>query len=523
MKKLFKVLWLGILSAGILSNPALSYPGRDSGIFLYIGSLVLKGKIPYVDAWENKGPLIFYLNALGIWLAGGSRWGIWLIEFTFFCISGYLAYRVIKGLMGEVPALLGTSIFFTAAGNVLQGGNYSEEYSLLFSLGALFFFTMSVKDSLPSKVERPSSGYHEIIIGLTLGFNLLLRPNNISIQAAIAVTYLILTLVSKDWKLLVKRALQILAGMLIVLIPVILYFAANNALTEMINVVIKFNAQYSAGGGVSRIFEGALNAANGIGLAWIGLAATGYALAALRLLKNKNPALPQDRFLLVLLNGLPIEAVLSTVSGKNYPHYFIGWAVYVGLLSAYVIYAGLTKFSISADKHAQRLVLALIVIACAARFDVLKNYAAALSSGMTDYRDPVAEYIQRNTAPEDQALVWGFRPIINFAAQRETPVTYLPYPLSHVDTPLARRWADEFYAQIVANPPVLIVNMIEAADRERIPDLDPEVRKGQKIKWKEVVLAHNYKAVLEFIRQNYVKMDSINGYDVYKLKLKPNP
>ncbi len=170
------------------------------------------------------------------------------------------------------------------------------------------------------------------------------------------------------------------------------------------------------------------------------------------------------------------------------------------------------------------LVLILILITFATHISTWKNYTTVLAQLTTphaplDYRDEIIDYIQKNTAPEDKVLVWGFRPIINFVAQRESPASYLPYPLSHVDTPLAQHWADGFYSQLKKNPPALIINMIEPADRERIPDLDPKIRKRYKIKWKDVVLAHNYKDVLEFIRENYIRVDNINGYDIYWLNV----
>jgi hypothetical protein len=135
-----------------------------------------------------------------------------------------------------------------------------------------------------------------------------------------------------------------------------------------------------------------------------------------------------------------------------------------------------------------------------------------------DYRDPLALYIMENTSPQDKVFVWGFRPIINFVSGRESPVSFLPYPLIHVDTPLGNHWADQFYSQLTTDPPVLIVNVIEPADRERIPDLDPIVRKEYKIKRKEVVLAPNLQDTLDFIEQNYVRVGNVNGYDVYRLK-----
>jgi hypothetical protein len=123
-----------------------------------------------------------------------------------------------------------------------------------------------------------------------------------------------------------------------------------------------------------------------------------------------------------------------------------------------------------------------------------------------------------NTSPGQKVFVWGFRPIINFVSERESPVSYLPYPLIHVKTPLGNHWADQFYSQLTTDPPVLIMNVIELTDRARIPDLDPVVRKKNKIKYKEVVLAQNLSETQDFIKENYTRIGTVDGCDIYRLK-----
>src|SRR5258706_9690763 len=175
--KILTIVWIGLLVLGVLANPLLSYPGRDGGIFLYIGSLILKGKLPYLDVWENKGPLVFYINAFGLFLANGSRWGVWLLEFLFLFSAAYIGYSLIKNLMGTIPAWIGTYVWISTVAMVLQGGNFSEEYSLLFSFVAMLFYLKSL--------EKPDNKYYILLIGVSLGANILLRPNNISMQIAI--------------------------------------------------------------------------------------------------------------------------------------------------------------------------------------------------------------------------------------------------------------------------------------------------------------------------------------------------
>lgn len=515
----FKVMaaagWLGLLVLGILSNLLFSYPGRDGGIFLYIGSLILKGKIPYLDVWENKGPLVFYINALGLFLTNGSRWGVWLLEFLFLFCAGWIGYALIKRIMGVIPALIGTFIFITAAGNVLQGGNFSEEYSLLFSFVAAFFYLKSL--------EKPDNKFYGLLIGVSLGANILLRPNNISIQVAAAAGYFILSIVSRDWRLLFQRAALIMLGAVAVLAPVIFYFTLQNALVEMINVVLVFNTQYSEGGGLSRFLGGLLSASSSIGWTFVIGALFGYGMSLWSFFKREAFNTTLGKFLLILIIGWPLEAVLSSLSGRNYPHYFLGWSLYLGLLCAYAAHILLTRFVPRAEKYAIACALILFAVILPGKINVWKDYSAVLAYLWTspkaglDYRDPVALYIRENTSLQDEVFIWGFRPVINYASDRESPVSFLPYPLIHVDTPLGEYWAEQFYSQFTTDPPVLVVNMIESADRERIPDIDPEVRKQYKIKYKDVVLAHNYKDMLDFIHQNYTRVNTVGGSDIYRL------
>jgi hypothetical protein len=508
-------IWIGLLTMGILSNPFFSYSGRDGGIFLYVGSLILKGRIPYLAVWENKGPLVFYINAFGLAMSGGSRWGVWFLEFLFFFGAGVIGYLVIKRLMGLIPALAGVFVWIVAAGNVLQGGNFSEEYSLLFSFIAIFGFWKSL--------EQPYKNFYSLLVGISLGLNILLRPNNISMQVGAAGAYFILALFSKEWRIFFKRVLGYVIGVLIVIVPVVLYFASQGALTEMINVVLVFNAQYSDGINLLRILDGLMSASRAIGIVYVAIAILGYFFSLWSLFKNRLNTL-LGKFLLILLIGWPIEAILSALSGRNYLHYFIGWSPYVGLLCSFMFYLVLRQFAPNSDKYSFFVLLVFIAITLFSNIKVWKDYGTVLAHKLSapgavlDYRDPLALYIMENTSPQDKVFVWGFRPIINFVSGRESPVSFLPYPLIHVNTPLGNHWADQFYSQLTTDPPALIVNVIEPADRERIPDLDPIVRKEYKIKRKEVVLAPNLQDTLDFIEQNYVRIANVNGYDIYRLK-----
>src|SRR5580692_2496393 len=56
-------------------HQSLSALVADSSIFLYIGQQANDGLTPYVDAWEDKPPLIFWLNAFAIRFTPNSARG----------------------------------------------------------------------------------------------------------------------------------------------------------------------------------------------------------------------------------------------------------------------------------------------------------------------------------------------------------------------------------------------------------------------------------------------------------------
>jgi hypothetical protein len=46
------------------------FEGADPAIFKQMGRAILKGKILYIDYFDNKGCLLYFIHALGLWLGG---------------------------------------------------------------------------------------------------------------------------------------------------------------------------------------------------------------------------------------------------------------------------------------------------------------------------------------------------------------------------------------------------------------------------------------------------------------------
>ena len=64
---------------GFLSNPYLNTAGTDSSIFLYVARILNNGLVPYLHVFDHKGPLIYFIDALGWLISPTSFLGIFIL------------------------------------------------------------------------------------------------------------------------------------------------------------------------------------------------------------------------------------------------------------------------------------------------------------------------------------------------------------------------------------------------------------------------------------------------------------
>jgi len=175
-----KVLFILILVVVVLL-PNSPYFRRqvseDSGMFMYHGQKILQGSVPYRDTWEHKGPVILYVNALGLLIGGGSVWGIWLIEVAGIAFSVLLMIEVLR-LDYKRIALFAVPLFLFALVFVLDGGNLTEEYYLVAQALAVYLYVYA----------RPRNKWVRFLfLGALAAAGFFLRQNLIGVFVAIAV------------------------------------------------------------------------------------------------------------------------------------------------------------------------------------------------------------------------------------------------------------------------------------------------------------------------------------------------
>lgn len=524
IKNILIYIFLFLLTAFVLdlANPLFDKPSRDGGFFLYAGQQILDGKIPYKEVWDNKGPAIFYINALGLWLGNGSRWGGWIIEFI--CIFGMLVvmYRAIKKHWGEVSALFGVTMSGLGLSVVLGYGNYTEEYALFFNaIGFYLLFSM---------LDKELSYWKFFWIGLWFGISFSFRANNIGVFFAMLIAFGLFYVFKRSLLGFIKISFYSLIGFLAPLLIWVLYFSSFNALNEMVYGSITFNFSYSAAKDRDwlALFGGFLKG----GMGWYGrVALLGWFVLTIQFIFNFIRQKDFNFRNTFLLLWFPIEIILSNLSGRSFNHYYISWtlaiAVYCSMLFL-EIFQALSKI-VTPKKWSEQISVfipfVLILILLSSSTSIISRYTETIHQAFNnpnslEYIDPISFYIREHTAEDDFVLTWYPERGINFTSERTSPVKYTNYPLFIAES-LTPEIENTYIEDLISNRPEIIVDCSREVDA--IPSLDPETKKiqfGTPGLRRKMYIHDGMEIIFDFVKANYHIETKIEDCIVFRLNSK---
>ncbi|MBR3051119.1 MAG: glycosyltransferase family 39 protein [Selenomonadaceae bacterium] len=236
---IFFASFLFLLIFSTSTSPLYDSWGDDSAIFQAVGRGWAEGLLPYVDLFENKGPLIFLIDAIGYSIA--PRVGIFLLQIPAMYLSFLLAWRSLGlFLSGKVKIAAAVFMFVHYAVYTLDG-NRTEEWSMLFLMAATYFFLRGLKEE---KFSCPP--LYGFIYGVGFGACVLLRMLNAAPLCLCAFLSAVFLIQAGEFKTLLKNLLNFCAGAVIVVLPFVIYFAAHGALYDALYGTILLNLNYSA-------------------------------------------------------------------------------------------------------------------------------------------------------------------------------------------------------------------------------------------------------------------------------------
>lgn len=432
-------------------NMQLTY--KDSGVFLYTGWRILNGELPYRDIWDHKPPVIFYINALGLGVSDGSRWGVWFLEFVMLFLAALLGFQLIKQLFGLLPSMFSLLVWLLSLVYVLQGGNLTTEYTLPLQFAALWLVHSAGTSKTPD--------WNFFLIGLTGAVAFFTKQTSIGIWIAIVVFLTFQRLLSKQGRQWAREILLMALGGFLFTAIVIVFLAVQGALPHFWSAAFDYNFVYA-----SRTSRGVAERVDTIvkgirPLTRAGLfqtAVIGYVTSIVLLLFRRHSLADAKHLVFIGLLNLPLELMLIGLPGRTFAHYYMTLLPVLALFTGVAVWAIL---SLIPDWQFSNIVKYAMAIAVAG-WIVWSSFDGFMTQLYTyrEYRKnrDVIQYVQQNTAPDEQILLWGAETSINYFAQRKSPTRFVYQSPLFQENYLNETLINQFLDDVIQNRPRLIID-----------------------------------------------------------------
>ena len=291
----------------------------DANIYFTIGKGMMHGYVPYLDLYDQKGPMAFLLFGLASLISGSSFFGVYVIETIAFSFFLFAAYRIVA-LYTEKFALLAlpvASAFVLGSLSFSHGGSLEELMMPLFAW-SLYDILRYFKQSYPNPVPLKMIARNALFAGAMLFGKFTLLAFYIAWMGALVIAQL----TAKHVKRAFSASAVFLCVMCAVGIPWVIYFSLNGALGDFFHYYFYQNIfGYSETSGTSLLSVlfvvvksvGAFSFRNpqialliALGLGWF-------------LLQKREAVRPVEKTGVLLMAGL--LAIAIYIGGQGYRYY----------------------------------------------------------------------------------------------------------------------------------------------------------------------------------------------------------
>ena len=215
------------------------FEGADPSIFKQMGRAILNGKVVYIDYYDNKGCLLYFIHALGLWL--GGDFALMLMQVISLTVTLFIWNKMLALNCAEKERVIGLCIALVLLVCFYGAGDQTQEWCLPFISYPLLVYYRAYK----SKTEiRP---LQMVLIGLCFGIITFIQVNNACAFLGFIVWLWIQFLIKKDFRKLVTSIGCFMAGWLVVAVSCLLYFYAKagwHGVYEMVYAQFLSNFEY---------------------------------------------------------------------------------------------------------------------------------------------------------------------------------------------------------------------------------------------------------------------------------------
>ncbi|MFW5739670.1 MAG: ArnT family glycosyltransferase [Myxococcota bacterium] len=417
-----------------LAQPFATWAGWDEAYIAAFAQRMIEGQwLPYVDAVSHRGPVLYWLAALGQWLAGGYSWAAMRHMALLFaeanlvlCFAvGVAARRPLAGFVAAATFLFTTAYSMEPKDGIAFNG---ELVAMPFVLLGTLLAIVALRERDPGSESR---------VWLTTGAGVLIMLGALSKQPAglhlLPIgAWLIATAVherSTLGRLDLRPSLGFVVGAVTPALAVAAYFALAGAWRPFTYYLVTYNRSvYMGPVSLGYALESSF-------LFWrdnmplLFLSLIGVTWAASRFASKLDDLRPAAWSSALVHTAVPLTTAMhlllaivgAVATFRFWDHYFIPVLPWFGLLAGLLVESA---FSEATGRLRRTHVLVLVCFVFVSF--VLRHLTTLWLDGarregrafLDPTRDPITSYIREHTRDGESVFVWGFAPELYISARR---------------------------------------------------------------------------------------------------------
>ncbi len=430
---------------------------RDEGDYAYIAWLINEGGVPYRDAFDQKPPGVYFIYLGFMKLFGFTTEGLHVGLYIWTLGTILFVYLVGRRVLSPVAGILAAAMFSVGSiSPAFLGTAVNTESLMVLPLAAAAFLAAAVLTQHDAPLSRC------LLCGLMIGVATTLKQVAVTDGAFFAVVIVVATIrARRPPRILVARLAMLALGAVVAWIPLLAYFAAKGAVSNLFGDVLLHNLRYSS---VVPLSDYPANLFRSMKLSLIPYVWPYLVMAFLGLLVTAmRRGEKTEGFVWWFVPGwLLTSFVGASVGGFYRQHYLLQTLAPLALLAGYFLDVATRRLSSPLVRRA--LCTAAVALPLAFNVRTFFVYGPDQLSAVLYPGNPfveskrVADLVRQQTSPTDKVLIVGSEPQILFYAQRHSASRYiLTYPLMMDVDGAAERQVEMFAEAEVAQPPLVVV------------------------------------------------------------------
>lgn len=433
---------------------------RDEGAYSYYGKMLLDGKIPYKDFYEQKLPGIFYFYAMMVSLFGSSvkemHFGFMILNI----LSIILIYFSVKKLFTPIAGLISATTFaIVSLAPSLSGFTIQAEHGVaFFSCLGIFLYVLA---------RQSQKWYWYVLMGVALGAAFMVKTTGLFIMFWGGLIILIDFFFTKEkvWSNLFKRVFFYCAGAIfivgILLFIIYLKGSFNDMLFWVYDIPRYYVNRISYEDGVKYFGYSRDAIVQNYKFLWI------HSLLALALCLIRSIDFKTKLFVF----SLAALSFFTIVPGYYfYGHYWIqvipGMAVLAGVTYYCVMMLLKDRFNLNSP-NLKYIYLGVFSMLVFMHLNKQKSYyfnpsydlvlRQVYSSNPFPETMEIANYINSIAKPEDKLAVFGSEPELYIYTNKTSPTRHIFFSTIVASIPEHKQFQREFVADIEKAKPKYFV------------------------------------------------------------------